>query len=203
MLLYDLKHGDDVMHLTSHDIEHDMWNAVRPRSEDGPRCIGLLMAPPCDHFTKSAAWTWAAKDADGRTAAAVALVEKCLDLCLYLGPRWWALENPAGRLPKLVPRLAPKPWYFDPCDFAGYADDPQTDAYTKKTGLWGVFEIPVKARVEPVMFTTKDGAKRGSWMWAKLGGKSARTKELRSTTPQGFSRAFAQANASANSETGG
>jgi hypothetical protein len=38
----------------------------------------------------------------------------------------------------------------------------------------------------------KDGSVvRGSWMWANLGGKSERTKALRSKTPQGFARAFA------------
>lgn len=42
------------------------------------------------------------------------------------------------------------------------------------------------------MYETKNG-KRGSWMWANLGGKSERTKELRSITPMGFSRAFATA----------
>jgi hypothetical protein len=46
---------------------------------------------------------------------------------------------------------------------------------------------------EPVFYTDKKG-RRLSWLAAKLGGKSERTKELRSKTPVGFSRAFAKAN---------
>jgi len=47
--------------------------------------------------------------------------------------------------------------------------------------------------VEPVYFckTSKTGkVMRGSWMWANLGGKSERTKELHNVAPAGFARAF-------------
>ena len=40
----------------------------------------------------------------------------------------------------------------------------------------------------------ESAGKRGSWQWAKLGGKSERTKRLRSQTPRGFALAFAEAN---------
>jgi hypothetical protein len=82
---------------------------------------------------------------------------------------------------------------FDPCDYAGYSPTPEKDAYSKKTCLWGQFKMPEKKRVEPIMYTTKNG-KKGSYMWAKLGGKSEKTKELRSTTPMGFSYAFFEGN---------
>lgn len=103
------------------------------------------------------------------------------------GLQFWAMENPVGRLERLIPylktvsKLTWQPhWYGD--------------AYTKRTCLWGEFntELP-RTPVEPVMYETSSG-KRGSWMWMKLGGKSDRTKELRSATPPGFARAFYLAN---------
>lgn len=159
----------------------------------------ILLAPPCTDFASSGARWFAAKDADGRTAQSVAIVRECLALVKLCNPRVWALENPVGRIARLVPELndAPAKLVFDPCDYAGYADDTDAERYTKRTVIWGKFNADgmetAKVRVEPKMveLVRKDGTvTRGSWMWAKLGGKSERTKELRSVTPVGFARAF-------------
>ena len=148
---------------------------------------GILMAPPCTHFAGSGAQYWRAKDADGRTAEGVEIIQACLDIKDIIQPQWWVLENPVGRLGKLFPdQLGKAKMYFNPCDYG--------DPYTKKTALWGDFSANLKQTpVEPVMYTTSTG-KRGSVQWAKLGGKSERTKELRSTTPMGFAHAFFAAN---------
>lgn len=137
---------------------------------------GILAAPPCTDFASSGAQYWPAKDQDGRTAASLALVDKTLEIVAYHQPHWWALENPVGRLARLRPQLG-QPWYFQPYWFG--------DAYTKKTGLWGKFnsELPQS----PVTPDPK------SWLM-QLGGKSERTKELRSMTPLGFALAFYLAN---------
>lgn len=141
---------------------------------------GILAAPPCTHLSVSGAQYWAAKDADGRTAAAVDTVQCCLDIIEELDPAWWALENPVGRLPKLLPSIG-KPWYFQPHWYG--------DPYTKKTGLWGNFnrDLP-RNDVEPVR-----SCSQGSWV-QRYGGSSERTKEARSMTPPGFARAFFEAN---------
>ena len=141
---------------------------------------GVLAAPPCTDFSVSGAQYWKAKDADGRTAASVEVVQACLAIIWRVNPVWWALENPVGRLPKLVPYLG-KPWYFQPHWYG--------DPWTKKTGLWGTFnrDLP-RNDVEPIRYT-----KQGSWT-QRYGGKSERTKEARSMTPLGFARAFFQAN---------
>ena len=62
------------------------------------------------------------------------------------------------------------------------------DAYTKKTCLWtGVgFVMPTKVAVEV--------GKGYSAQYKKLGGKSQRTKDIRSATPRGFAIAIHDAN---------
>jgi hypothetical protein len=145
---------------------------------------GILAAPPCDHFSVSGAQYWAAKDADGRTADALAVVDACLDIVDYYTPRglrFWAFENPIGRLRRLrAERLGDPALIFDPCDYG--------DPYTKRTILWGRFNKPAENPVEPVRVS-----KQGSWVM-RLGGKSEKTKRLRSITPPGFARCFFEAN---------
>mgnify|MGYP001412418164 CR=1 FL=1 len=138
---------------------------------------GILAAPPCTAFAGSGAQYWPAKDADGRTLDGLALVDACLRLVAVCRPRWWALENPVGRLRRW---LGPPRYIFDPCDHG--------DPYTKRTCLWGDFTPPARSPVEPERVSPQ-----GSWV-QRLGGSSERTKELRSVTPAGFARAFFDAN---------
>ena len=167
----DIKLGIDILDLTPEDMPFD-------------EVYGMLAAPPCTDFAGSGAQYWGAKDADGRTEASLLLVDKVLEFVDYYQPHFWALENPVGRLPKLRPQIG-TPWYFNPCEFAGWLPDPSLEAYTKKTGLWGTFNRPEKRAVEPSL---------GNSPIMRYGGKSERTKELRSMTPRGFSEAFMLAN---------
>lgn len=146
---------------------------------------GILAAPPCTDFAVSGAQYWKTKDSDGRTEESLRLIDKTLSLIELYDPKFWALENPVGRLPKLREQLG-SPWYFNPNEFAGYLSGEEADRerYTKKTGLWGKFNKPEKRPLD----VTGD-----SWIM-KLGGKSERTKELRSMTPLGFAYAFYEAN---------
>jgi hypothetical protein len=138
---------------------------------------GVLIAPPCTAFAGSGAQYWPKKDTDGTTLDALALVDAGLRAIAIYQPDFWALENPVGRLRKW---LGPPRLMFHPCDYG--------DPYTKKTLLWGKFNTPTKRPVEPIRACTQ-----GSWL-QQLGGKSERTKELRSVTPEGFARAFFEAN---------
>ena len=160
----DIKNGISVLDLTEDTIKE--LGSIQ----------GVLAAPPCTDFSGSGAQYWGIKDEDGRTAASLALVDKTLEIIEWAKPNWWVLENPVGRLSKLRPALG-KPWYFQPHWYG--------DPYTKKTGLWGNFckDLP-RNDVEP---------DPNSWIM-KLGGKSERTKELRSMTPLGFAKAFYEAN---------
>jgi hypothetical protein len=97
-------------------------------------------------------------------------------------------------------------FYFHPNEYGGYLPEDDChprwpdyieprDGYTKKTCIWAFngftmpdkLEVPLSAIVE---FETADGGVvRGSKQWGKLGGKSAKTKQIRSETPRGFARA--------------
>ena len=165
--------GYNVISVTS--PEQDVLDYTPPNN-----VYGILAAPPCTDFSVSGAQYWKPKDKDGRTLKSLEIVSKCLNIIKACNPGFWCLENPVGRLPALVPEIG-KPWYFQPFWYG--------DAYTKKTGLWGIFNRPERINeVNPVR-----ACRQGSWLM-KLGGKSAKTKELRSITPPGFARAFFEAN---------
>lgn len=177
VVMMDIKHGTDI-------AEIDCGFLMEQVLEDYGTVDGILSAVPCTEFALSGARWWKQKDASGQTGDSVHLAYQTLRTVEFLQPDWWALENPVGRLPQLVPELQEfGPWYFQPCDFG--------DPYTKKTGLWGEFTAPTPLllgedrSVDPV---------EGSKMWLKYGGKSERTKELRSATPPGFARAFFECN---------
>ena len=166
--------GYDVRLITLPD--NDVLKYISPKS-----VYGILSAPPCTHFSGSGARTWKAKDKDGRTLDDLKIVTACLMIVAKTQPKWWAFENPIGRLRYWIgePKM-----YFNPCDYG--------DAYTKKTCLWGNFNEPDKKPVKPVFITR--GGKRYSPIAASTGGKSEKTKRLRSITPAGFAQAFFEAN---------
>jgi hypothetical protein len=146
---------------------------------------GILAAPVCTAFSAAGARHWAAKEAEGNSQLleGLAIVDACIRIVVAHKPVWWVMENPVGRL---------KDWIghhrctFNPNEYAGYLGaEWMEDAYTKRTCLWGRFNIPVPMPKSAV---------QGSKMWAKYGGASERTKTLRSLTPRGFSRAFFRAN---------
>lgn len=132
---------------------------------------GVLCAPPCTVFANSGA-RWKRSEED--MLKGLSVMDACLRVCTITDPEFWALENPVGKMRRYLgdPTLT-----FDPCDFG--------DPYTKKTLLWGKFNLPVKTPVEPT---------EGSKMHLLYGGKSDKTKTLRSATPMGFARAFKDAN---------
>jgi len=148
---------------------------------------GIILQPPCTEFAVSGAQWWAGK---GEQALIEALELVSTGLRFVATAKrlaWWVLENPIGRINRWI---GPPLFQFDPCDFAGYADNPQEDAHTKRTCLWGKFNIPQPRWVQPV------GNRPGmpnEW-YSKVGGKSIATKNYRSKTPQGFARALFAAN---------
>lgn len=106
------------------------------------------------------------------------------------------IENPVS----VLSSMWRKPDHiFHPCAYGGYLpeDDkhphfpdiiPARDAYTKKTCFWtnDLFVMPEPRQVAPTGDSNPG--------WAKLGGKSARTKMIRSLTPRGVALAICLAN---------
>lgn len=172
----DLKHGVDILTIDKKWLDENIKYPV----------YGILAAPPCTDFSVSGARWWKFKDADGRTQHSIKLVKKTLAIIRYLKPTFWALENPIGRISKLLRgQLSPKPkLYFQPHNYAQLAVEPCEEQYTKKTCLWGTFNVPNTAPLPPVL-----GSKMHlmSSSWEKLYG-------LRSKTPSGFAKAFYLAN---------
>jgi hypothetical protein len=161
-----------------YDVRVITWPEHDVRTYEPPENVyGILAAPPCTDFSVSGAQYWDQKDKDGRTIDSMSILMACLMIIAKTQPKFWALENPVGRLPRWVGKYRIT---FNPCDYG--------DPYTKRTCLWGRFNLPEKNPVDPVKVCGQ-----GSWLM-KLGGKSDKTKELRSTTPQGFAKAFFEAN---------
>lgn len=108
------------------------------------------------------------------------------------------IENPVS---VLATKWRKPDYNFHPYEYGGYIPDNAAahprwpeyiaprDAYPKKTCLWtgGGFTMPEKKAVDvPAGYSTQH---------KKLGGKSQRTKDIRSATPRGFARAVFDANA--------
>lgn len=98
---------------------------------------GILAAPPCTDFASSGARYWKQKDNDGRTQYSLEVVDACLRIITVAKPLWWALENPIGRL-RALRELGEPTLTFDPIDYG--------DNYTKRTQIWGIFNVPPKDR---------------------------------------------------------
>lgn len=153
--------------------------------------------PPCDDMAVSGARWFAAKlEADPLCQQKAAARAQFMQV---LGEAWgcpWMAENPVSILANL---WRPSDFRFDPCDYALYlpADDvhptypeyiPPRDRYRKKTCIWhgNGFVEPQKMPYAPF--------KAAFPGWQKLGGKSIRTKNIRSATGRGFAAAVFAAN---------
>ncbi len=203
VMLWDLKHEGDIVQNWGSLISK-LENAI----EAGYYPYGLLAAPPCTDFAVSGARHFAKKDASKERCGYKDIADNTVDLhillvecvCLLMEQvkqltdhqfNFWVFENPVGRLETLMPHMKQyRKMLFNPCDYG--------DPYTKKTILWGEFNTTLKKKpVEPVFmeYVKKDGTiTKFAPQFAKTGGKSEKTKSIRSATPQGFANAFFEAN---------
>jgi len=181
----DKKLGIDVMD----------WNYIRTLQDntgisDVLPEVGIIAMVPCTDYALSGSRHFAAKDIDGRTEQSQILVSKTKEIIDFFDNvgilKFWQIENPMSRIHTLNPWMGKPKLLCNPCDFAGYDPMPDNSRYNKKTWLWGSFNIPEPKRLEP--FEKENPG------WIKYGGKSERTKELRSITPLGLSYAFYYAN---------
>jgi hypothetical protein len=133
---------------------------------------GVLAAPPCTFFCRMRMCRGRPSDEQFREGLSV--VDACLRFITMVQPAWWALENPQGYLWTWLgePILKFHPWQFG-------------DPWTKRTWLWGKFNLPQQNVVDPV------GPLVNSRTGHPLGKKGlARNFTERAATPPGFARAF-------------
>lgn len=178
-----------------HDKTDQQAKEIREMVGDGVEIV--FGFPECTHLTNAGSRHWAKK-----RAANPNFQKEAMELCLLVekvGNQYevpWAFENPVGVLSSMYR----KPDYlFHPCDLGGWLpiDDvhpiyptiyPPRDQYNKKTCLWwgNGFKSPEE---KPLKALHKDNPG-----WKKCGGKSLKTKNIRSCTPRSLAVAVYEAN---------
>ena len=153
--------------------------------------------PECTHLAVSGAAHFAKKLAENPAIQAEAT--ELARMVMYVGEAFncpWVAENPVSVLATTWRKPNHK---FDPWEYGGYLPEDDIhptypeyikprDAYPKKTCLWSSddFFMPKKLPV-----TVNSGY---SDQHKKLGGKSLKTKNIRSATPRGFAKAVFEFN---------
>lgn len=157
---------------------------------------GIFANPPCTEFSTARSDGKARLGKDG-----LRLVRECQRIIKEAGNvTFWVIENPAtGALVSFLgqPKLVYQPWEYG-------------SPWTKKTALWGVFNVPPKkySRWQDVPkiagLYTRPGRKKPSLAFMHKNSKSLIKEwdcfnvdsdmEFRSLCSQGFAQAFYQSN---------
>ena len=177
--------------------DHKNLNAIYYAFADKPVAFGMAFPVCTDLAVSGAAWFKKKAEADPlfQQRAAQHAID-CAGLFDDLGCPYF-IENPVS---VLATKWRKPDYSFHPYEYGGYIPYGEEqhprwpdfiaprDAYPKKTCLWtgNGFKMPSKVAVEP-----ESGHSR---QHLKLGGKSAKTKNIRSATPRGFARAVMLAN---------
>ena len=200
-----LEDGYDVRTLTLPDFDVTKWREDKEfvKLLHSNTVYGILAAPPCTMFSIARNDKTAKEPRDLREG--MRTVQACLDIvheCLYNPFRksenslkFWALENPAsGYLHRF---LGDPKFVFDPSEYG--------DEHTKRTAVWGVFNPPKKTTKVEVKSGDENNYVKSVEKYFHLKshlipegyrektGLSMRTV-VRSITPQGFAKAFKEAN---------
>jgi hypothetical protein len=172
----------------------------------GSRLVFGMAFPVCTDLAVSGA-AWFAKKAEANPSfqeEAVSHAVMCADFFEEMGVPYF-IENPVS---VLATKWRKPDYSFHPYEYGGYIADDQAehprwpeyiaprDAYKKKTCLWtgGGFVMPEKVAVDCEAYHGNGY----STAMMKLGGKSQRTKDIRSATPRGFAAAVYQSNKGEN-----
>ena len=170
--------------------------------DNGDLVVFGMAFPVCtDMAVSGAAWfkKKAERDPDFQTKA-VHYAVMCSVFFEDLGVPYF-VENPVS---VLATKWRKPDYAFHPYEYGGYISDDAAehprwpeyiapkDAYKKKTCLWtgGFFAMPEPRTVDPEAYHGNGY----STAMMKLGGKSQRTKDIRSATPRGFAIAVYEAN---------
>ena len=154
---------------------------------------GILAAPPCTAFSPTGRRDKKAMD---KALEIVKACQKIIDICK---PKWWALENPVGYLKDYIGK--PK-MIFQPFEYG--------DGCTKKTAVWGNFNIPNRIynweNCPKVNLPIRAGREKPSLPYAhksqilvlpqlkQFKNLCKTDADARAITPPGFARAFFEVN---------
>lgn len=200
-----LENGYDVRTLTLPDFNVENWREYKWFWEliDSGNVYGVLVAPPCTMFSIARNDKTAKVPRDFRkgmktVSACLEIIWECQTTQRELNKKnleFWALENPhTGYLKHYlgIPTLV-----FDPSEYG--------DNHTKRTALWGKFNKPVKTTKALTLKGDENNYVKSVEKffdekkhlipqdYRKKTGLSMRTV-VRSITPQGFAKAFYEAN---------
>jgi len=174
VLQYDLKFGpgNDILTLDFNQFKNQ-------------NVVGILAAPPCTHFTKASSLNWAFYDKAGLTNISIELVKRVLYAVKLLYPKFWAIENPPGRIEKLIPEMRNlKLLSFYPYEFG-------TPTY-KLTNLYGNFNPFLFRNFVKPIYKIKAGKNELDFL--KLHKPGYCRGSRRSVTPTGFAQSFFNSN---------
>ena len=207
-LCYDIQHegskveivaGGGSIHYLKADLYNVETNVLLHEEHLNEDVIFAMAFPVCtDLAVSGAAWFKAKAEKDPEfQKKAVQNAVRCSQMFKSWGVPFY-IENPVS---VLATKWRKPDYRFHPYEYGNYIKAGQEvhplypeyiapmDAYSKRTCLWtgGGFIMPEKKPVECHNFGN-------STQHAKLGGKSMKTKNIRSATPRGFAEAIYQAN---------
>jgi hypothetical protein len=140
---------------------------------------GILAAPPCTKFSKA---DWRNPKEKRNFSDGISIVAACLNIIWKVQGNgcpleFWALENPMGYLYNFLgyPYYYFQPWQFGEVGMLA----------TKRTALWGYFKKPKRTILKRTIPYIKEKKNR-EWYGA--------SSTKRAITPEGFSKAFYEAN---------
>ena len=186
-------------HADLHD--HETLNAIQDEFSDKHVVFGMAF-PVCTDMAVSGAAHFKRKAEVNPSfqTEAVSYAMWCAKLFNSMHIPYF-VENPVS---VLATKWRKPDYSFHPYEYGGYIRDDEAahprwpeyiaprDAYKKKTCLWtgNGFVMPTKVSVDC------EGYHGNGYSTAmmKLGGKSQRTKDIRSATPRGFAKAVCDAN---------
>jgi hypothetical protein len=147
----------------------------------------LACHPPCTSLAVSGS-RWMAGKGLRVLQEAIGFFATSTETAELLGCPYY-IENPVSTIASY---WRPSDFNFNPCDYSGYADDPISEDFTKRTHLWvgGGFVMPPRKRMDD-MFDMMDMPDNKYIHHQAPGPERA---NIRSKSPEGWSRAVFEAN---------
>jgi hypothetical protein len=188
----------DIQHPSSDSLRldgmrcHDWDLSTLPHGEflemmEGGEIAFLAAHQPCTNLAVSGS-RWMAGKGLRALQESIGYFATCTEAAEMLGCPYY-IENPVSTISSY---WRPSDHNFNPCDYSGYADEPITEDFTKRTHLWvgGGFIMPPRKRMDD-MFDMMD-MPDNKWIHHQPPGKER--ANIRSRSPQGWSRACFNAN---------